>query len=58
MANLSKKEKEVLEKPYGLLTDKEWAVLNKLYNQEGIYKMTDETIKVLQKEQEKAGKNK
>lgn len=53
MPNLTKKEKDILEKPYGLLTDKEWDILIKLYNQDGVYKMSEETIKVLQKQKEK-----
>lgn len=58
MPNLTKKEKDILEKPYGLLTDKEWDTLIKLYNQEGVYKMSEETIIVLQKELKKVGKKK
>ncbi len=58
MPNLTKKEKDILEKPYGLLTDKEWDILIKLYNQEGVYKMSEETITVLQKELKKVGKKK
>ena len=58
MAKLTKKEQEIWDKPYGLLTDKEWDILIKLYDRIGVVKGIEDVDleQVNQEQQTKSNK--